>query len=694
MKEITSPGAELPKPSKFGIGARIMVWVLVPIGVLAILNTVTLELASRRSEQSLEHHDAALATNEDISQTSAAMTSSLLEINSLLVGMETLRRANLDAKVFDPAPEVVLRDRLDTEIGTYFSAIMQLSAVLGKGSISQPELDRSVVFLTRTAAQIERLMSLYLVSNSRTLRMARDGNFERARNNFLFEETHRIEAIRNKLDSTSLKFSEVTADVGRLLAEASRQSAAEDHADEVRSQKISYVILAFIALVAGGGSFLSVRGSVIRPLGRLNGQMLAIAGGALDTELPDAKRRDELGAMARSVEVFRANAIEKLRLEEEEETARRAAKATERERQAEEAARQEADRQREIEDARRKQEEQEAREAARQAAETERQERLAEQSQVVTELANALGRLAAGDLSETIDRELAEGYDKLRVDFNEAVANLTRTMGHILVSAETIRNEVDQIASASDALAQRTESQAASLEETSAALEVLTTSVKSAVDSSAEVDAFVREARDSAEHSQEAVTLMVDAIEGISRSSQETGKIVSLIDDIAFQTNLLALNAGVEAARAGEAGRGFAVVASEVRALAQRASEAAHDINTLIARSDEQVRAGTGQVGEVRSALEGIVSTVGLVAERVSTITAKMVEQSQGLGEINSAVGQLDQLTQKNAAMFEETTAATRLLVTECETLNGAVSQFALADDPGPTIEQAHRGAA
>ncbi|MDF0598242.1 methyl-accepting chemotaxis protein [Psychromarinibacter halotolerans] len=671
-----------PRRTVFGLAARIMAWVVGPIFFLAILNAVTIDLSSRRAAASFERQDATMRTAETVSQISAQMTGALLDINTSLAALLDLRAANIAAKRFEPQAEIALRTRLRSAIRAYFGAVMRLSSALEQADLADDRLDAALNLLSRKAAEMERIMSLYIVSNSRTLRLSRDGNFDNASNNFRFEEQIHVAAIRRSLEAASLKFTEVTETTGMLLGAASRAAAADDQRAEARGRLVAFAMLAAIALIATLGAVVSVRRSILRPLKRLNGQMVAIAGGTLDTSLPDTDRHDELGAMARSVEVFRENAIEKLRLQEEERRAQAAAQEAERERLAEDAAREEEERRREDADAERARQDQAERDAARRIAEQERQARLAEQGRVVTELADALGRLAAGDLSHGIDAELAEGYDTLRVDFNAAVAQLTDTMGHILLSTETIRNEVDQISGASDSLAQRTESQAASLQETSAALEVLTAAMKSAADSSAEVDTFVREARDTAENSKEAVTRMVGAMEGISRSSQETGRIVNLIDDIAFQTNLLALNAGVEAARAGEAGRGFAVVASEVRALAQRASEAAQDITALIARSDEQVRAGTGFVDEVQTALVGIVTTVGSVAERVSGITVKMSGQSETLGGINAAVAQLDQLTQKNAAMFEETTAATRLLVSECETLGHAVGRFTLPDDP------------
>ncbi len=315
-------------------------------------------------------------------------------------------------------------------------------------------------------------------------------------------------------------------------------------------------------------------------------------------------------------------------------------------------------------------------EASAKRSEADRARMEADQSRVVESLRTGLEDLSEGRMTNRIETAFPEEYEQLRSDFNEAVARLDDAMVAVVQNAGSIRNEAGDITSAADDLSKRTEHQAATLEETAAALTEITRSVGSAAKGADEANRVVREARQNAEESGQVVREAVDAMGEIESSSIQISKIISVIDDIAFQTNLLALNAGVEAARAGEAGRGFAVVASEVRALAQRSSDAAREINELISRSGAQVNRGVSLVGDAGTALERIVASVGGIAEHVSGIAASAAEQTTALDEINTAMSQLDQVTQQNAAMFEETTAASHALTGEAETLFATMSRF------------------
>jgi len=304
-----------------------------------------------------------------------------------------------------------------------------------------------------------------------------------------------------------------------------------------------------------------------------------------------------------------------------------------------------------------------------------------EQREVVEALGTALRALADGDLTAVLDRDFAEDYEALRRDYNDAVSALRAAMEAVVRNAESIRSETGEITNAADDLARRTERQAATLEETAAALDQLTASVKSAAAGADEASSMAGVAQQNAEEGGAVAREAVSAMDAIMASSREISKITGVIDDIAFQTNLLALNAGVEAARAGEAGRGFAVVATEVRALAQRSSDAAREINQLISASGTQVQSGVDLVNRTGKALDAIVGSVSEITARVSDIATSAREQSAGLNEINSAMNELDRVTQQNAAMFEETTAASHALTAEADSLVTASARFRIGEE-------------
>jgi methyl-accepting chemotaxis protein len=317
------------------------------------------------------------------------------------------------------------------------------------------------------------------------------------------------------------------------------------------------------------------------------------------------------------------------------------------------------------------------------------------QRQMALVMGEGLGRLAGGDLTVHIDAELQEPFLTLRDHFNDAVAALLAAMRSVATTATDIRKGASEISAASDDLSQRTEQQAASLEQTAAAMEQITATIRETATSAGRADQIVRAARSEAVESGDIVRRAVDAMARIDGTSAEISEIISVIDGIAFQTNLLALNAGVEAARAGDAGRGFAVVASEVRALALRSAEAAKDVKQRVTASAETVDVGVALVSETGRSLERIIGRIGEISALVSEISAAASQQSQGLAQVNIAVGEMDGVTQRNAAMVEQSTAAARNLAAEADALSSEIARFALgmpsSRDPHETVRSLPR---
>jgi methyl-accepting chemotaxis protein len=359
--------------------------------------------------------------------------------------------------------------------------------------------------------------------------------------------------------------------------------------------------------------------------GRISALLKAMDGltaNKLDTAIPCADDTNETGRIAKALEVFKRGLQERAHLEEEQRAA-----------------------------------------AQRQAM-------------VVEALGKSLSALSAGKLTCQIEQAFPSEYQKLRADFNGAVDQLQQAMKVIISNVQGIRSGADEISQAADDLSRRTEQQAASLEETAAALDEITATVRKTADGARQANSVVVDARSEAERSGEVVRNAVAAMGEIEGSSRKIAQIIGVIDEIAFQTNLLALNAGVEAARAGEAGRGFAVVASEVRALAQRSSDAAKEIKTLILASTQQVESGVELVNETGEALQKIVVKVAEISSLVSEISASTQEQSSGLAQVNTAVNQMDQVTQQNAAMVEQSTAASHSLAGEAGELAELAAKF------------------
>jgi methyl-accepting chemotaxis protein len=460
-------------------------------------------------------------------------------------------------------------------------------------------------------------------------------------------ETSASEAEFGKIDDAidgggeriSQLFATLTTE-GKTLADGAIAIALEDSAWAIYLQ----VALGVIGLIIMGLLFPVHSSAIRRGIYGIRDSLERMRNEDLDTPVEGRERGDEFGTMALAAESLRLSALERRGISET---------------------------------ARRERESNEADRASREAA------KLEEETQIrfaVESLATGLSHLADGDLTITLNQPFRADLERVRGDFNRAVENLQQVISEVKGNTSSIEANAEQMRSAADDLARRTEQQAASLEETSAALEEITMTVRNSSARADEANKMVNGTKVNAEDSGKVVSEAMSAMERIETASNEIGKIINVIDEIAFQTNLLALNAGVEAARAGEAGKGFAVVAQEVRELAGRAAGAAKDIKTLIARSSTEVRTGVQLVTATRDALGNIVTDVSRINEIVRAIATAAAEQSVGINEINSSITQMDQMTQQNAAMVEQTNAASHTLAQDAGSLSKLMGQFQVRD--------------
>ncbi|WP_294321486.1 methyl-accepting chemotaxis protein [uncultured Sphingomonas sp.] len=401
---------------------------------------------------------------------------------------------------------------------------------------------------------------------------------------------------------------------------------ADDQAGAIRMALIALVVggIALIAIAVALAMLLSRQ--IARPITTLTGAMADLAAGRHDIDVGADGRTDELGDMARAVLVFRDTAVAKL--------------ADDRDREA-----------------------------------------------AMTAIGGGLRSLSQADLTARL-ADVPAAFHALSDDFNLATASLSQVLGDVRGSVDSIKLNSGEIAQAATDLAERTEREAAALQESSSALDEVTRSIREGAVAAIDASSAMADTRGEAERGDAVVRQAIAAMHGIEQASDEIAQIITLIDGIAFQTNLLALNAGIEAARAGEAGKGFAVVASEVRALAQRSADAATEVKAKVKAASTHVGAGVALVEQTGDALAKIIERVAGVGGSIDAIARSSDHQATSLGQINVAIAEMDAMTQQNAAMVEQTSAASRQLVAEAEALALSVATFAI-DAPAATAPRA-----
>lgn len=423
-------------------------------------------------------------------------------------------------------------------------------------------------------------------------------------------------------------------------------NAATSEIEQQGKDTLSSVILVLsilgVMILAGVGAFAwMMLTRVSAPLARTAETMRAMVSGDLSVAIEGDTRSDEMGDVARALVNFRQAEVDKRALEE-----------------------------------------------------LGRQQQ-AERTRIIDALSIALRHLANGDVSYRIEDQFEGQYEELRQDFNSALTAMGSALRAVSEASQAIRLGTGEIAQASNDLSIRTEQQAAALEQTSASMTTATGSVRETADAAKEANSAVQDAHDAAEQGGRIVHDAIAAMDEIENSSKQISQIIALIDNVAFQTNLLALNAAVEAARAGDAGDGFAVVAAEVRGLAQRTADAANDVKKLITSSAQQVENGVRLVGQAGETLDHIVERVSEITKLVRNIAGSVEEESLVLVQVNTAVGEMDQMTQQNAAMVEQSTASARNLAGEAESLAKLVGNFQI-DMPNndvPLTSRAFRSA-
>ncbi|MBB6486530.1 methyl-accepting chemotaxis protein [Rhizobium lusitanum] len=456
------------------------------------------------------------------------------------------------------------------------------------------------------------------------------------------------------------------------VVQADKAELAKAEAEiAVFHKNILWVVLSIMVVGIGAGVGLGAYIGTVhlsRPIRKVTDAIKKVADGQFDIEVPFAGRGDEIGEMAAAVDVFKENGNAVRRMNAEEMAMRARSDELQSSMSLAVSAAAAGDFSRRID--------KDYGDANLNRFATNVNELLVSVDVGIGEVRRVIASLAEGDLTQSMKGEFQGAFAELQQNVNATLATLKSTMREVRETTGSINSNTNELRHASDDLSKRTEQQAAALEETSTALDQITSVVQNSTERAREASVMVGEAKDDAARSGTVVRNAIDAMGRIEQASGEISQIIGVIDDIAFQTNLLALNAGVEAARAGEAGKGFAVVAQEVRELAQRSATAAKDIKALIGKSGGEVQAGVKLVQATGEALSTIEARVLKINDHIHSIATAAREQATGLSEVNNAVNQMDEVTQRNAAMVEETSAATHRLAGEADGLVRLVSRF------------------
>jgi methyl-accepting chemotaxis protein len=560
------------------------------------------------------------------------------------------------------------------------TAIVVLTSIIIIASIIAMSTISGLNQLSKSSQNYEsRIANLLTDQNSGNIKFGKKEILKNLFDHFESDENfHLAYASAIRLDGTKLIEKEVVGGISVLAVELANSAVAEGEAKSIQignvqliaspalfgkkqsmvgafvigwdltakiseawnSAILTSLIAVAIAALGLAGLFIAIGSIVTKPLRILTSTASELANNNYDVEVNCTERNDELGEMANAIEIFKQNGLHKKRLEED-------------------------------------QADQQSRKETEQAKQRRLDESRAAERNLVTEsFGRAMSAIAAKDLGYRIEEDFPASDQQLKHDFNSAIGELANTINNIETASSLILTGAKEIHTSADNLAKRTEHQAVSIEETAAALEETTTAMKTSTESAKEASILVADTKDNAEKSGEIVKQAILAMGKIESSASEIANIIGVIDDIAFQTSLLALNAGVEAARAGEAGKGFAVVAQEVRELAQRSASAAKEIKQLITTSSEDVKNGASLVNGTGAELEAIVIAVKEINDYVVSIVSAANEQSVGIQEINASINNIDQGTQQNAAVAEETTATSYTLNEEVVRIHEMLQEF------------------